>query len=489
VAKDVSASISSHWTEAAAEAPVVLPQRARFWFTRSPLFVKVFFWFWLTMLVVMALLVASIVYRSRTPPQVLAPPNMWAGVAPVVANAAVRVYEENGAAAYSQFCELILGKQNRPLYLVNLAGRDVLGRALPPNVSAIVRAARGQHHTLLQYGLRGKLAAYETYSPLGRRYVVVVSVPRTLDGLELPYSLRGAFIPAVLVIVTLLCLALARHITGPISGLSAAARRVSRGDLSARAPVSATERHDELADLSADFNEMIERIQTLMSAHQELLASVSHELRSPLARLNLSLALLRNAGKSTQEPIVRRMEQDVVRVDGLLTQLLTFSRLESGIAGVPRTEVDLALLLQEVVADCNFEAEALRKSVRGDLAAAVFLSCADAEALRSAFENIVRNAVRFTMPGTAVHVALHPEANDSEVTIIVEDFGPGVPDKHLKRIFQPFFRMEQDAAAHEGVGLGLAIATRAIHLHQGSISALNRKPNGLRVEVRLPARE
>ena len=482
----MSAAISSNWTQAPAEAQTALScERARFWFSRSPLFIKVFFWFWLTILSVLAVLVASIVHSSRATPQVIALPDMWAGVAPVVANAAVRAYEESGTVGFDQFCALFLANQDRQLYLVNSEGRDVRGGTLPQNVRGIVQAALGQHHTLLQYGLRGKLAAYETYSPSGCRYILVLSIPRLL-GIELPHGLQGPLVPAVLITITLLCFALARHIAGPIAGLSAAARRVSRGDLSARAPVSATKRRDELAELGADFNEMIERIESLMSAHQELLASVSHELRSPLARLNLSLALLRNVSKSTQEPIFSRMEHDVARVDGLLTQLLTFSRLESGIAGVTRTHVDLSLLLQEVVADCNFEAQAFRKSVNSDLQSAAFLPFADAEALRSACENIVRNAVRYTDPGTAVRVALHPEENGSEVAIVVEDSGPGVPEAHLENIFHPFFRVQGNAGTHEGVGLGLAIATRAIHLHQGSISALNRKPNGLRVEIRLP---
>src|SRR5260370_37238770 len=216
-------------------------------------------------------------------------------------------------------------------------------------------------------------------------------------------ELGGASIPAVLVAVTLLCLALAKHIAGPIVGLSAAARQVSKGDLSSRAPVSTIKRHDELADLGADFNEMIERLQNLMNAHQELLASVSHELRSPLARLNVSLALLSKARDSSQAPIISRMEQDVSRVDALMSQLLTLSRLESGIAGEHRTKVDLSLLVQEVVADCDFEAHSLMKSVVGDLDSGALLRSADAEALRSACENIIRNAVRCTDTGTAVH--------------------------------------------------------------------------------------
>ncbi len=139
------------------------------------------------------------------------------------------------------------------------------------------------------------------------------------------------------------------------------------------------------------------------------------------------------------------------------------------------------------MADCNFEAEALMKSVYGDLAFPAILPCADAEALRSACENIVRNAVRFTDPGTAMHVGLHRQDGGSGVTITVEDSGPGVPEEHLHKDLSTLFPCGTKYATHESIGLGLAIATRAIHLHQGSISALNRTPNGLRVEVQLPA--
>jgi len=199
---------------------------------------------------------------------------MVSSIAPILANAAAQTYEESGAQGYKQFCERILGNKQRVLYLVNSDGNDVLRRALPANVSALVQAARGQRHAILENGFLHKVAAYETGSPSGHAYVLALSMPRGLLDFDEPGELGGASIPAVLVAVTLLCLALARHIAGPIVGLSAAARQVSKGDLSTRAPVSTIKRHDELADLGADFNEMIERLQNLMNAHQELLASV-----------------------------------------------------------------------------------------------------------------------------------------------------------------------------------------------------------------------
>lgn len=457
-----------------------------FWVCRSRLFLKVFFWFWLTTIVVLALLIVSVLRGSRSGPDTLLPQDMVATVAPVLANAAKRTYEKSGAEGYQRFCDSILGNKRRLLYLVDTEGRDALGRPVPPNIGAVVQSARGQNHAVVKNGIRNKITAYETDSPSGRKYVLALSLPRWFLGFDPPEEFGITSISAIVVAVTLLCLALARHIAGPIVGLSAAARRVSTGDLSTRAPGSTTRRHDELADLGTDFNDMIEKLQNLMNAHQELLASVSHELRSPLARLNVSLELLSKNRDSSQTPVIRRMEQDVARVDGLMTQLLTLSRLESGVAGEHRTKLDLSLLLQEVVADCDFEARSLMKSVAADLDPGVLLASADADALRSACENIIRNAVKFTEPGTSVGVKLRVHEGGGEAAITVEDCGPGVPDDQLQTIFQPFFRVQQSAAGQEGVGLGLAIAARAIHLHKGSLVALNRKPNGLRVEVRLP---
>src|ERR1700730_12412311 len=245
--------------------------------------------------------------------------------------------------------------------------------------------------------------------------------------------------------VTLFCFWLAHHIVAPIQGIQSAARRGATGDLTVRAPVEISKRHDELAFLAVDFDAMVERISALVRSQGDLLSTVSHELRSPLTRFNMSLALLRKQSPPASEELLQRMERDVERVDVLMGQLLTLSRLEMGLSSDERDNVDLSQLVQEVVADGDFEAHSCGKSVRLEAAAGdIFIEKADQQALRSACENIIRNAIRFTPPGTHVDVVLKAETRSDveQAVLAVRDYGPGVPEEALQQIFQPFFRVK-----------------------------------------------
>ncbi len=254
-------------------------------------------------------------------------------------------------------------------------------------------------------------------------------------------------------------------------------------------PHAVSLRRDELAALAMDFDSMVERIETLIRTQRNLLTSVSHELRSPLARLNVSLAVMRKHTSQEAVDICERMERDVARIDALIGQLLTLSRLEAGLPLGERENVNFTLLVQEVVADGNFEAQSLGKSVSLESSSPVVLETADSLALRSACENIVRNAIHFTRPGTEVNVALGVDnaASSRQVFLTVRDQGPGVPNDALQSIFSPFFRINGPGRRREGSGLGLAIALEAIRLHHGSITASNLNPEGLEISVRLPA--
>jgi signal transduction histidine kinase len=290
--------------------------------------------------------------------------------------------------------------------------------------------------------------------------------------------------------VTLFCLWLAHHITAPIQGIQSAARRVAAGDLTVRAPVEISKRHDELAFLAADFDAMVERISALVRSQKDLLSTVSHELRSPLTRFNMSLALLRKQSPPEAEELLQRMERDVERVDVLMGQLLTLSRLETGLSSDERDNINFSQLVQEVVADGDFEARSCGKSVRLAAVTDIFVEKADQQALRSACENIIRNAIRFTPPGTHVEVVLTAEtgSNFPQAVLSVRDYGPGVPEDTLQQIFQPFFRVKEPAGPRRnyGTGLGLAIALEAIRQHRGTIIALNASPTGLEVKIMLP---
>jgi signal transduction histidine kinase len=183
-----------------------------------------------------------------------------------------------------------------------------------------------------------------------------------------------------------------------------------------------------------------------------------------------------------------RLESDVSRIDLLMGQLLMLSRLEAGLSSAEREEVDLGQILEEVTADSNFEAQPFGKSVTLHTTGSVHLENADPHALRSAFENIIRNAIRFTRPGTDVQVTLEMDksAQESFVVLSVRDCGPGVPEESLQAIFQPFVQIASDEIQEKGNGLGLAIASQAIRMHGGTIFAANLPRGGLEVSVRLP---
>ena len=455
------------------------------------LFVKVFLWFWLTVLALFAIFFASRTLGSRLLPST----DVIAAFAPRVADEAAHAYESGGAQAFEEFQRALTGNSGSELYLIDGSGNDVLSRPIPLESLSIVRSARSDGRIVARYGFRSRSASYRFASPSGHPYVLLLHVRINLGkfleasaGGGLPFV--GGLLLVVLLMVTLFCLWLAHHIVAPIQGIQSAARRVAAGDLTVRAPIEISKRHDELAFLAADFDAMVERISGLVRSQKDLLSTVSHELRSPLARFNMSLALLRRQSPPESEELLQRMERDVERVDVLIGQLLTLSRLEMGLSSDERDKVNLSQLVQEVVADGDFEAHSCGKSVRLAAAADIFIEKADQQALRSACENIIRNAIRFTPPGTHVEVVLNAEAQGdfAHAVLSVRDYGPGVPEETLQQIFQPFFRVKalHGPRRSYGTGLGLAIALEAIRQHRGTIIASNASPTGLEVKIMLP---
>lgn len=455
------------------------------------LFVKVFLWFWLTVLALFAIFFASRMLGSRLLPAT----DVIAAFAPRVAGEAAHAYEFGGPQEFEQFQRGLMGNSEGELYLIDGYGKDVLSRPIPSDSLSIVRAARSDGGIATRYGLRSRSASYRFTSPSGHPYVLLLYVRLKLEkfleatgGGGLPFF--GVVLLVVLLMVTLFCFWLAHHIVAPIQGIQSAARKVATGDLTVRAPVEISKRHDELAFLAVDFNAMVERISALVRSQRDLLSTVSHELRSPLTRFNVSLALLRKQSPPESEELLQRMEHDVERVDVLMGQLLTLSRLEMGLSSDERDNVDLSQLVQEVVADGDFEAHSCSKSVRLEAVGDIFIEKADQQALRSACENIVRNAIRFTPPGTEVEVVLKVETRSDfpQAVLSVRDYGPGVPEEALPQIFQPFFRVKAPPGPrrNHGTGLGLAIALEAIRQHRGTIVASNASPTGLEVKIMLP---
>jgi two-component system sensor histidine kinase CpxA len=451
------------------------------------LFAKVFLWFWLTVLALFAIFLAS-----RLGTRLVPSTDITASFAPRVADEAAHAYESGGQQEFQQFARGLVGKSGVELYLIDGYGKDVLSRPIPSDSLSIVRAARSDGRVLSRFGLRLHSSSFKFTSPSGHPYVLLVRAPLQLT--KFVDTTAGGGLPffgVVLVMVTLFCFWLTHHIVAPIQGIQSAARKVAAGDLSVRAPVEISDRHDELSALAADFDVMVERMSAFVRSQKDLLSTVSHELRSPLTRLMMSLALLRKDSLSESEELLQRMERDVERVDTLMGQLLTLSRLETGLSSDGRDNVDLSQLLQEVVADGDFEAHSCGKSVRLQAEGGVVVENADQQALRSACENIIRNAIRFTTSGSEVEVILKTEKTKTspQAVLLVRDHGPGVPGELLQQIFQPFFRVKEtngNLRANKGTGLGLAIALEAIRQHRGTIVASNTNPIGLEVKVVLP---
>ncbi len=446
------------------------------------LFLKIFLWFWLVAVGILAIVsLASRMAGTRA----IAAPNMFATVASILASESVKAYESGGPEAFARFSQGNGNDPDRQLLLLDGFYKDVLSRPLTDEGLRVAHAAKSGQLVVL----RGHIAAYKYLSPSGRPYILLFFIKSglrqkadTVFGQGLPFGI------SLILLVTLLCFWLAYHIASPIHSIQTTARRVAEGDLKARVPASVSRRYDELAALAKDFDSMVGRLDLLIETQKNLLNSVSHELRSPLARINLSVALLKRRYSADSDDVLQRLERDVTRIDLLMGQLLTLSRLEAGLSSTDREDVDLVQLVEEVVADGNFEAHALDKSVSLHVTGPGVIANADPHALRSACENIIRNAVRFTPQGTNVQVIFDVLEGHSGplASLTVCDLGPGVPEDALQSIFLPFVRIDRETDLSKGNGLGLAIAAEAIRLHRGMISATNLKPTGFEIKIQLP---
>jgi two-component system, OmpR family, sensor histidine kinase CpxA len=447
------------------------------------LFLKIFLWYWLTAWA----MIAIVLLGSRlTGMRQVSAPNMYATVAPILAEESVKAYESGGPEAFVRFSQGDDRRDlERQLFLLDGFYKDVLSRPLSDDGLRVAHAAKDGQLVVF----RGHIAAYKFVSSSGHPYILMLYLKSDLRQIgDILLSAGLPFTISLILLVTLLCLGLAYHIASPIHSIQSTARRVAQGDLKARVPSFVSRRFDELAALAKDFDSMVHRLDSLIQTQKKLLNSVSHELRSPLARINLSLALLRTRFSADSDDLFQRLDRDVERIDLLMGQLLTLSRLEAGFSSAEREDVDFAQLVEEVAADGNFEAQALGKSVSLQTIGSIVLSDADPHALRSACENIIRNAVRFTPPGGDVQIVLKIDRSAPEpLTLLsVRDRGPGVPEDSLQAIFQPFYRINGDAESTGGNGLGLAIASEAIRLHGGRIRARNLQPTGLEIIVQLP---
>jgi len=325
----------------------------------------------------------------------------------------------------------------------------------------------------------------------GKVYTLVV-VPRMPARALLEPGPRGfgLRLGVAALVAALVSFLLARYLAAPLGQLGIASRRLATGDLSVRVGAPLDQRRDEFGQLALDLDEMAQRLQTAQQANQRLLRDVSHELRSPLARLRVALEIGRNKDSGAVSAELDRIELECGRLETLVDEVLGLLR-ESGDSQALRVETfDLAEMLQDLVATVNYEtAEGRDPVVLTATSALPFRG--DRELLWRAFENLLRNALQHSAGSGPVEVKAAPCAGN-QIQVDVEDSGPGIAEAHLSRIFEPFYRVDQarsraGGGGSGGHGLGLAIAASAVRRNGGRITAANRRQGGLRMQVVLPA--
>jgi len=448
------------------------------------LFFKIFLWF----LAAIALMVGVVVFLNwtvQTEPVV----SRWRisvrNQTNIYAETAAQNYLDRGEKGMVEFLDRI--RKLDTISEVDLIGEN--GQTwLSEGVNAdgyhdLISKALASDSVEIENSTETALSARQITLPGGERYVLILRWERPrMTPFFGDSPLRYLRYAGLLLTALLLCWALARYLASPIRKLRRATQKLADGDLSTRVADQVGNRHDELAELAKDFDLMAERIESLVTSQQRLSRDVSHELRSPLARMNVALEIAKKKMNGDTGPVLERIETESQRLNDMISRLLTLSKLETGSKDFDRREMNLRTLVEQVASDADFEANAKGKSVK--VKSAVDCRVVGSDSLiRSAVDNILRNAVRYTPEGSEVEVSL--SNGNGKAVLRVVDHGNGVPEPELKNLFRPFYRVgEARDRGSGGTGLGLAIAEQAVKLHEGSISAKN-TGDGLEVEITL----
>jgi two-component system, OmpR family, sensor histidine kinase CpxA len=453
------------------------------------LFLRIFLWFWVGSTCLLLVLAASLLIVR---PEIV---NSWRVIRMTamlhLGTRAIEAYEQAGAAQAQAVLAAITQEYHFRVWLYFADGSPIGAAAPLEDPRDLVSRAIAGDDVERASGSGAFLSARRITGRSGKTYVFVWESPFRM---RTPWPVAGAQFSLRLIVLTftggLVCLWLTLYITRPIRTLRGAARQFAEGNLSVRISERREfQRRDELSELAREFDRMAERIEDLVVSQQQLLGDISHELRSPLARLSLALDLARRRVGSDL-PEHQRIEREIHRLNELIEQLLTLARLqgESRLLRQLRPDtVNLRELIHEVAQDARFEAEAAGKTVI--VSSEIDSTLRGSRALlRSAIENVVRNAVRHAPEQSTVTMAMTRDEDARRVAIVVTDRGPGVPPQALSRLFDPFYRVDEARDRESGgVGLGLAITRQAMLAHGGAASAENHPEGGLVVRLELPA--
>jgi len=445
------------------------------------LFLKIFLSYWLAqaLFVVLAILI-TVAMRERGESAI------WDAQQGAVLTKAVQAYQHGGEAEVKRYLDEVRESQHVRAYLLGDQGESLSGRDLTRWAESLAKGVEPPARDFWQRIMPSPFRRQALVAADGHRYTLIALVPPS--GPFGPSGIPGLSILIGIISSGLVCYLLARYLTSPVVRLRAATQRLAAGDLTARAGGMTERRRDEMAQLVRDFDTMAERLEESVNAQSRLLNDISHELRSPLARLNVASALAHQRSGPDAHSALERIDLEADRLNNLIGSLLTIARLDSGSDARQKSPVLLGEMIEGIAADADFEAQGhncgVKSVIKNDCQVLGVPSL-----LYSAIENVVRNAARYTKEGTSAEISLERSQNGNagEALIRIVDFGPGVPEDALDKLFRPFYRIDDSRGRLTGgAGLGLAITDRAVRLHGGTVRASNRVEGGLQIEIRLP---
>jgi len=478
------------------------PHVARRFTTGGRLFWKFFLAFWVALLIAAGAVVGAVfVYQQnqeRRVSQVEQGPR-----ADFRVGAAASVMNHGGIDALKAFLREEDSPPRTPILAVDAQGHDLLGRIVPPsaltNARTLARDGRaravrevGEGAAKLLLFEPARLDSPEMREPRPPPPDAEQQPPRPfaewagkIRSPPPPQQRPPLFVAVAIGIIASLAFAaaLAWYFAQPIRALDWALRSATQGKLDVRVRPLIGERRDEIADLGRQFDQMVQQVQAMIASQRRLFHDVSHELRSPLARMEAAVGLARQSPERI-EASLERIERESRRLDALVGEVLTLARLDSGVDDEAPQPTDLAALLATVVDDARFEGETTGVAV-SCVAPETLPMRARADDLLRVFDNVVRNALRFAPAGSTVDIALKVSADGKRATLTVDDNGPGLRPEELDGVFRRFVRAD-GVSNGTGFGLGLAIAERAVRAHDGTIEASNRPGGGLRIAIVLP---
>ena len=446
------------------------------------LFLKIFLWFWLAMALIVGA-VTAVNWSTQSEPFV----KQWQKYVreSLILNSqtAVQIYENEGLTGLQTYFD----RQTSKRRISSIGFFDDKKKLIAGNLNLV------ETENLFEQTLKTESPEFLRLSDKvfvatkvklkdGANYLYVIELKR----FQPPTFFTTRLLWQILAVVLtggLVCYGLALYLTSPISKLRNATQKLASGDFQARVNERVGKRGDELSKLANDFDEMAERIETLITSEKRLTQDISHELRSPLARLNVALEIARSKANDDTNPFLERIEIESNRLNEMLSRLLTLSKLETGSGNFEKHQINITKLSEQIVADADFEAQANGRAVK-IVEKDEIKVFGNEGLLRSAVENVLRNAVKYTKEKTTVEVSLSKEGKNAIIT--VRDFGSGVPEDELEKLFKPFYRLQTARDRKTGgIGLGLAIAERAVNTHNGEIFAKNLE-DGLLVIIKLP---